>query len=187
MPLHGKTDAEISKPKYLSAADKAKCFFVSTEEAQLDTNKSKGITGTGWWLINEYTDASGNKRYKSECLVSLAVAQATAGDAADDATVPDVEVVASISVQPTAQTTILGEATFSVTGALSGGGSIAYQWQRAAAATPTRFVNVAGATSATLALTGRTSANNNDLYRVVISGSGAKALNSSSAKLTFGT
>lgn len=186
MPLHGKTDAEISKPKYLSAADKAKCFFVSTEEALLATNKSKGITGSGWWLINEYTDASGNKRYKSECLVALAVANATSGDAADDATVPDVEVVASISVQPTNQTTVSGAATFSVTGALSGGGSIAYQWQRAAAATPTRFVNVSGATSASLVLAGRTIANDGDKYRVVISGSGAKALNSSAATLTFG-
>jgi hypothetical protein len=45
MALWGKTDATGSIPKYLTAADKAKSVFVSTEEAALKTNKDKGITG----------------------------------------------------------------------------------------------------------------------------------------------
>ena len=77
MALWGNTDASGSKPKYLSAADAAKAVFVSAEEALLGTNKSKGITGAGWWLVNEYTDASGTIRYKTECLVAMSVANAT--------------------------------------------------------------------------------------------------------------
>jgi hypothetical protein len=187
MALWNNTDAELSKPKYLNAADKAKTVFVSTEEAILKTNKDKGITGGGWWLVNEYKDSSGASRYKSECLVAMSVANAVSGDAADDAIVADVEVTLTISAQPTAQTTVSGGATFSIT-ATASSGTVTYQWQRALAATPTRFANVSGATSASLAITGQLAGDTGNLYRVVLtSTAGAAKVNSSAVALTFGT
>lgn len=184
MPLWGKTDAAGSKPKYLSTADKAKAFFVSVEEALLKTNKDKGITNAGWWLVNQYTDAAGATRYKSECLVAISVANATSGDAADDATVSDVEVTITIGTQPANQTAVAGEATFTVVASVNSG-SLTYQWQKKES-TGTRWVNISGATTDTLALTGLVAAaDNGDQYRVVLgSTSGAKKVNSAAATLT---
>ena len=184
MALWGKTDATISIPKYLTAADKAKSVFVSTEEALLATNKAKGITGAGWWLLNEYTDAQGTTRYKTECLVAMAVATATSGDAADDAKVSDVEITLAIGTQPTAQTAVAGAATFAVV-ATANTGTVTYQWQKRES-TGTRWNNVSGATSTSLALTGLTNAaDNGDQYRVVLgSTSGAKKVTSNAAVLT---
>lgn len=185
MPLWGKTDATGSRPKYLSSADAANAVFVSAEEAVLKTNKDKGILGAGWWLVKEFTDAAGKTRYKSEHLVAMTVANATSGDAADDAKVADVEVTVTISVQPAAQTTVAGAATFAVTASASSG-TATYQWQKKLAGA-TRWVNVSGATTDTLALTGQTSAANNDQYRVVVgSDSGAVKITSDAATLTFG-
>lgn len=184
MALWGKTDATDSIPKYLSAADKAKAVFVSTEEALLATNKSKGITGAGWWLLNEYTDAQGTTRYKAECVVAMAVATATSGDAADDAKVSDVEIAITIGTQPADQTAVAGEATFTVVSTVNSG-TLTYQWQKKES-TGTRWTNVSGATSDSLALTGLTNAaDNGDQYRVVLgSDSGAKKVTSSAATLT---
>lgn len=184
MALWGKTDVAGDKPKFLTAAEKAKTFFVSAEEALLGTNKSKGITGAGWWLVDEYLDADGSIRYKSECLVAMTVANATSGDAADDATVSDVEITVTVSAQPTSQTAVAGAATFDVTASVNSG-SLTYQWQKKES-TGTRWTNVSGATSASLALTGLTNAaDNSDQYRVVIgSSSGAKKVTSNSATLT---
>ena len=184
MPLWGITDATGSKPKYLSSADAANAVFVSKEEAVLKTNKDKGILGAGWWLVKEFTDSEGKPRYKSELLVAMSVANATSGDASDDAKVADVEVTITIGTQPTAQTAVGGAATFSVT-ATASSGTVTYQWQKKES-TGTRFANVTGATSATLALTGLTNAaDNGDQYRVVLSSSsGAVKVTSNSVALT---
>jgi hypothetical protein len=184
MALWGKTDATISIPKYLTAADKAKAVFVSTEEALLATNKSKGITGAGWWLLNEYTDAQGTTRYKTECLVAMAVATAISGDADDDAKVSDVEITLTIGTQPTAQTAVDGEATFTVVATVNTG-TVTYQWQKKEAGS-TRWVNLVDETDDTLVLTGLTNADDDgDQYRVVLgSDSGAKKVNSNAAVLT---
>lgn len=186
MPLWGKTDASGSKPKYLSTADAANAVFVSKEEAVLKTNKDKGILGAGWWLVKEFTGSDGKPRYKSELLVAMSVANATSGDAADDAKVADVEVTITVSAQPANQTTSSGGATFSVTASASSG-TMTYQWQKKAASA-TRFANVSGATSASLALTGQTSAADGDQYRVVLgTSSGAVKVTSDAATLTFGS
>jgi hypothetical protein len=186
MALWGKTDATGSKPKYLSAADAANAVFVSKEEAVLKTNKDKGILGAGWWLVKEFTDAEGKPRYKSELLVAMSVANATSGDAADDAKVADVEVTITVGTQPANRTTTAGAATFTVS-ATASSGTLTYQWQKKAAAA-TRFVNVAGATSASLALTGQTSGATGDQYRVIIgTSSGAVKVTSDAATLTFGS
>jgi hypothetical protein len=184
MPLWGNTDVTGSKPKYLSTADKAKTFFVSAEESALTTNKAKGITGAGWWLVNEYKDSGGQSRYKSECLVAMSVANAVSGDAADDTVVADVNVTITISAQPANQNTSSGGATFGVT-ATASSGTVTYQWQKALTGS-TRFANVASATNATIVLTGQLAANTGDKYRCVISTStGAVKVNSDSATLTF--
>lgn len=184
MPLWNKTDAEGSKPKFLNTDDKAKAVFVSTEEAQLTTNKSKGVTGAGWWLLNEYKDSEGLTRYKAECLVALAVATASSGDAADDAKVSDTEIVITITGQPAPRTASGGSATFTATATVNTG-TVTYQWQKKEVGA-TRWNNVVGATSSSLVLTGLTTGpDNGDQYRVVFgSDSGAKKVNSDAALLT---
>lgn len=161
--------------------------FVDDTEAALATNKSKGIHSPGWWSVVESQLSDGSTRYKAELLITLTGVTTGTGDKEEDLIVPDVESVASISVQPTNQTTVSGAATFSVTAAITGGGSITYQWQLAPAVNPTRFANVGGATSASLVLAGKTIANTGDKYRVIVGGGGTKKLNSNAVTLTFGT
>ena len=186
MALWGKTDAAESKPKYLSSADAANAVFVSREEALLKTNKDKGILGAGWWLVKEFTDADGKPRYKSELLVAMSVANATSGDAADDAKVADVEVTITIASQPQNGTSVGGAVTFGVTASASSG-SVTYQWQKKPVGATSRWANISGATGATYAVSGATSANTGDQYRVVIgSDSGAVKVTSNAATLTFG-
>jgi hypothetical protein len=186
MALWGKTDADASRPKYLGTADLAKAIFVDITEAQQETNKKRGITGAGWWLYSTYTDAAGATRYKTECLVAMAETAANAGDRADDTKAADATYTITISSQPADQNTSSGGATFSVTAAVSsGGGALAYQWQKKAVGS-TRWTNVSGATSASLALTGQLVGNSGDQYRVKItSAGGASEVTSNVATLTF--
>lgn len=186
MALWGKTDADASRPKHLGTADLAKCIFVDATEAQQETNKTRGITGAGWWLYNTYTDAQGTTRHKTECLVAMSETAVAAGDRADDAIAADDAYVITIGTQPANQNTLTGGATFSVTASVTaGGGALAYQWQVKLVGT-TNWVNVPSATSASLALTGRTIANTGDQYRVKVnSANGAAQVISSVATLTF--
>jgi hypothetical protein len=166
--------------------DPTKIVFVDRTEASAASNKSKGINTPGWWHIVEFTDDNGDKRYKSECLVvisSSGSAVGDTGDASDDLIVPDATVTAAISVQPTDQTAVDGEATFSVTAALTPTGTVTYQWQVAAVGS-NKYTAINGETSATLALTGLTEADNGKKYRVVVGGAGAKTINSTAAVLT---
>ena len=186
MALWGKTDADNSRPKYLGTADLAKCIFVDETEAQQPANKARGLNGAGWWLYNTYTDASGSTRYKAELLVAITESAANAGDRADDTKAADAAYTITISSQPANQDTSSGGATFSVTASVtSGGGALAYQWQKKAVG-QTRWTNVADATSSSLALTGQLEANTGDQYRVkVTSAGGAKEVTSDAATLTF--
>lgn len=190
MPLWGKTDVVGSRPKWINLSNYpagTQLLFVDLTEAQVASNRTKGIDGPGWWLHREYTDSKGQIRYKSELVVALQETAANAGDAADDLFVPDTTTTIAISAQPTNQTTVDGEATFEVTAALTPVGTVTYQWQFQAAANTETWANVVGATSASLALTGRTVANTGDKYRVVVGGAGSKKVTSNTATLTFGT
>lgn len=187
----GATITEHMAPTFLSLADGRRAVFVSKEEAVLATNKAKGITGAGWWLYNEYIDSFGKTRTKAECLVAMTVLNAVSGDSAatgEDLIASDDDSIITISGQPTNQTTTVasGAATFSVTAGLGAtAGALTYQWQRAPAATPTRFANVSAATSASLILSGRGLINSGDQYRVVIgSTAGAAKVTSNAATLT---
>ena len=53
-----------------SAASTVQIVAVDLTEAQLVDNKSRGITGPGWWAYRTYTDAAGSTRHKSECIAS---------------------------------------------------------------------------------------------------------------------
>lgn len=82
-----------------------------------------------------------------------------------------------------AATVATAAATFSVTASV-GSGSLVYQWQLQGA-TATRWTNVTGATSSSLALTGLTTADTGKKYRVKItSTSGAAEVTSDAATLT---
>lgn len=187
MPLWGKTDAVASQPNWINLADYpagTQLIFVDSTEAQLAVNKARGLTGAGWWLYREYTAASGETRHKAECLVTMAVTAGAAGDQ-EDAVAADITNVITISAQPTDQNTSGGAATFAVTAATDGAGTLSYQWQRKAAGA-TRWVNVTGETAATIVLAGQTADEDGDMYRVNIkSTDGAADVRSAEVTLTF--
>lgn len=181
----GATITKQTAPKQLTYLEARDVVFVSAEEAALATNKNKGIRNPGWWYVTEKKNSDGTSRYITACLVTMNIASSISGDGLDDLIVADTEVTLTISAQPTAQSTVSGAATFSIT-ATSSTGSVTYQWQHASAATPTKFANVSAATSASLVLSGRTSANTGDLYRCVLSSTtGAVKVNSTAVALTF--
>ncbi|CAB4127348.1 hypothetical protein UFOVP84_142 [uncultured Caudovirales phage] len=169
--------------------DLSKIVFVSLEEAQLDSNKKKGIVGPGWHRINSYIDSDGNTRYRTECLVSMSTSQVISQDAIDDLIIADTNPVITIGTQPAAQNTSSGAATFSISATVSvvsPTATITYQWQKSVAGS-TKFANVSGATSSSLVLSGQTSANTGDRYRVVMNTTpnAIAAVTSSAATLTF--
>ena len=182
MALWGKTDATESIPKYLPDAQKQKAVFVSIEEAQLEVNKAKGLTNAGWWLVDEYTDASGTPRYKVECLVAMSVATANSGDGLDDAVVADVEVTVTISQQPgtwwyvgndTAEFTVSASAT---------AGSVTYQWLTQAPGGTDEWVAIEDANGSTLNY-GVTAADYGRSFKVIVgSTAGAVKVESDVAK-----
>lgn len=81
-------------------------------------------------------------------------------------------------------TTATAAATFSVTAAV-GTGTLTYQWQVQTAASTTKWSNITGATSASLALTGLATLDSGKKYRVKIGGSaGGQEVISNTATLT---
>jgi hypothetical protein len=83
----------------------------------------------------------------------------------------------------TVDTVATAAATFSVTAAADSG-SVVYQWQ-VQTATGTRWSNISGANSASLALTGLTTADSGKKYRVKLtSTAGAEEVTSNTATLT---
>lgn len=160
-------------------------IFVDNTEKDVASNKSRGITGPGWWLYRTYTDVSGRTRHKAECLAFVHATAAAAGDDADDTVAADVIETITIGTQPADQNTSSGAATFTVVATASASGTLAYQWQKRTASSG-RFANVSGATSASLALTGQLAANTGNQYRVKITTSkGAAEVTSDVATLTF--
>jgi hypothetical protein len=186
MALWGKTDADASRPKHLGTDDLAKCIFVDVTEAQQPANKARGLNGAGWWLYSTYNDSAGTTRYKTELLVPMSETAVAAGDRADDTKAADAAYTITIGTQPANQNTSSGGATFSVAATVtSGGGTLAYQWQKKVVGA-TRWTNVSGATSDSLALTGQLVGNTGDQYRVkVTSAGGAAEVTSNVATLTF--
>ena len=178
-------DATAAAVKAAVVYDPATVVFVDSTEALLAANKGRGITGAGWWVVKSYTDQHGETRHKAECIVAMGVTNAVAGDAADDAIVADVANVITISGQPTDQDTSSGAATFAVTAATDGVGALSYMWQVKAAGA-SRWMNVVGATSASLVLAAQDADNDGDMYRVnIASTDGAPDVRSAAVTLSF--
>ena len=91
---------------------------------------------------------------------------ACAGTVTSAAIAITVNTVAIITTQPTAQTTCVpNAATFTVSAIGTG---LTYQWQRALAASPTVFTDIAGATSASYTTPATAITDNGNVYRVNI-------------------
>jgi hypothetical protein len=175
--------------------------FVDTTEQALDENKSRGITGPGWWLYETYVTHNGDTRHKAECLAFVHATAAAAGDDADDTIVADAASAVTISSQPAASTSSSGAGTFAVSTSTSGTpGTLTYQWQRQTASATTRWVNISASldtgvtyadfTTATLAYS---SLGDDSLdgykYRVKITSTGGteEIISDGAATLTFGS
>ena len=128
-------------------------LFVDDTEATVASNKTRGITGPGWWKYRTHVDASGNTRHKAEHIAFVSNTAVLAGDDADDTLVADVLEVITISGQPASvgdgATTLelpSGTATtFSVTATADQSGTLVYAWQRKLPGT-TRWVNIGAST-----------------------------------------
>ena len=170
MALWGKTDAEASKPKYLTAADKAKAVFVDTSEAAVAANKAKGLGTGGWNLYSTYTDANGATRHRSENLVAMGVSNATAGD--NDTLAP----APVITVDPTSASVTAAEgetATFTVAATVTQGATLTYQWEKSDNA-GVDWAEISGATGASYTTGVLTNADDDqDQYRAIVSATGA--------------
>ena len=165
--------------------------FLDLTEAQLASNRAKGLKIPGWNRYMESVDSAGNTRYRVENLVSMAITAASAGDNTDDAIAGDAAL--TFTTQPTNATTVTGGASFTVAAT----GATSYQWQVRSAAGG-QYVNItngaqtigsaAGATTATLSLTGQTAGSTGNRYRCqVINSTTGAAGTSNVATLTFGT
>lgn len=189
MALWSNTDADASKPKYLSdtlrndqtVSDKDATLGVDVTEAKTAANIAKGLNTPGWVSYTTYTDTNGNVRNKSEVLVAMS---SITGD--NDTLAPEI----TITVAPTDVSVVApATATFSVTATRTGTGTLTYQWQKAESSDLTTYVNIAGATSASYT-TGATAveagsgATNGDKYRVVVSLAGAQSVASDAVTLT---
>ena len=168
-----------------SASADVQILGVSRAEAQLSENKSRGISGPGWWAYRTYTDAAGTTRHKAECIASFKDGSAVSGDATDDAVVGDVTSLITISTEPADQNTSGGAATFTVAASSTGAGASHLSMAKLDVAGD-QWANVSGATSASLALTGQTAAESGDKYRVKVNNSiGGVEVISAVATLTF--
>ena len=78
MALWGNKNNELSKPKFLTAAEKALVQLVTIEDASDEENIEKGLTTPGWAIYSTYEDSNGNTRHKSETLVAFSVSAADA-------------------------------------------------------------------------------------------------------------
>lgn len=158
--------------------------FVDNTEDDVAANKTRGIWGPGWWLYRTYTDVSGRTRHKAECLAVTQATAADAGDDADDTIAADAENIITFTTNNTDQTASGGAATFLVAVSVTNSGTAAFQWQRRTTSSG-RFSNISGATSTSLALTGLTTDENGYQYRVkVTSDNGAPEVISDVATLT---
>lgn len=138
---------------YATAARRT--IFIDAVEATLAANRSRGLTAPGWWEYMTYTDDSGKTRHKAQHLVSMGAAPVNVADADDAFAADSPNPVISIGTQPTSTATLEVPAaaqTFTAAATVTGGGTVAYQWQRKTA-TSDRWVNI-GASTDSSAYTG---------------------------------
>ena len=174
--------------------------FVDTTEQSIASNKTRGITGPGWWQYQTYVTHNGDTRHKAEYLAPAKATAGNAGDFTDDTVAADVLEVITVGTQPANSTSSSGAGTFVAAATVDQSGTITYQWQRQTASATTRWVNVSASldtgityanfTTATLAYSGLASdALDGYKYRCVINtskGAETKRTNGA-ATLTFGS
>ena len=119
--------------------------FCDTTEDSIASNKTRGISGPGWWLYRSFVSHNGDTKHKAECLVPLKVAAGTAGDYSDDTLAADVLETITVGTQPANSTSSSGAGTFVAAATVDQSGTITYQWQRQTAAATTRWVNISAA------------------------------------------
>ena len=197
MSLYGRTDSNTNKTKagrgVVVSSVTPTVVFVDETEAVLNENRTRGITGPGWWSYFTYTDNEGKTRHKAEHLITIANPDTNVNETqADDTIAADVASAITISVQPVDQTEATGDpGSFTVTAAATTG-SVVYLWQRRTAASG-RWTNISGTldgsvysdfTTDTLAISDVTGLDDYE-YRVKLTSSaGAEEVISDAATLT---
>ena len=119
--------------------------FVDTTEQSIASNKTRGITGPGWWQYQTYVTHNGDTRHKAEYIAPAKAAAGDAGDFTDDTVAADVLEVITVGTQPANSTSSSGAGTFVAAATVDQSGTITYQWQRQTAAATTRWVNISAA------------------------------------------
>ena len=206
MSLYGRTDSNANKTQAGLARGNGSgsvsetIVFVDAAEAVLNENKTRGITGPGWWAYKTYTDGAGNTRHKAECLAFISNPDGTETQS-DDTIAADVASAVTITGQPANAVTSAdawadGYAEFTVTTSTTGTpGTLAYQSQYQTRSQTTKWTNVTntgiygGATAATLTITGvTTTAYDGYKFRVKITSAGGteEVISNGTAALTFG-
>jgi hypothetical protein len=175
--------------------------FVDTTEMALAENKSRGITGPGWWQYRTFTTANGDTKHKAECIAFVHATAGVAGDDADDTVVADVASAVTVTAQPAASTSSSGAGTFTLTTSTTGTpGALAYVWQRQTAASTKKWTNITASldtgityadfTTATLAYSGLAGDTLDGYkYRVKITSAGGteEVITDGVGALTFGS
>jgi len=204
MSLYGNDDSNANKTKAgigIGASSQAKTVvFIDDTEAQLKSNKDRGLNAPGWWSYFTYTDQHGNTRHKAEQLVYIAKPEANAQETQSDDTIgADVLEVITIGTQPANSTSSSGAGTFAVVSSVNQSGTQAFVWQRQKpgsnrwtnlAANTDTGITYANFTTATLAYSGLGSnALDGYKYRVKITTSkgATEVISDGAATLTFGT
>ena len=206
MSLYGKDDSNANKTKagigVATSSQSKEIVFIDNTEAQLASNKARGVGAPGWYSFFTYTDMHGNTRYKAEHLVAIADPEANASETQADDTI-GADVLETITLtsgnQPANSTSSSGAGTFAVTVSVDQSGTPAYVWQRQKPGS-TRWTNLAANTdtgityanftTATLAYSGLASnALDGYKYRVVVNTSkgATEVISNGAATLTFGS
>ena len=206
MSLYGADDSNANKTKAgigVAGSSQAKTVvFIDDTEAQLKSNKDRGLNAPGWWSYFTYTDSHGTTRHKAEQLVYIANPEANASETQSDDTIgADVLEVITLTSgnQPANSTSSSGAGTFAVTVSVDQSGTPAYQWQRQTA-TGNRWTNIAANTdtgityadftTATLAysgLAGDTLDGYKYRVKVTTSKGATEVISNGAATLTFGS
>ena len=204
MSLYGADDSNANKTKAgigIGASSQAKTVvFIDDTEAQLKSNKDRGLNAPGWWSYFTYTDSHGKTRHKAEQLVYIAKPEANASETQSDDTIgADVLETITITGQPANSTSSSGAGTFAVTATRDQPGTLAYVWQRQTA-TGNRWTNIAANTdtgityadftTATLAyssLGGDTLDGYKYRVKVTTSKGATEVISNGAATLTFGS
>ena len=206
MSLYGKDDSNANKTKagigVATSSQSKEIVFIDNTEAQLASNKARGVGAPGWYSFFTYTDMHGNTRYKAEHLVSIADPEANASETQADDTI-GADVLETITLtsgnQPANSTSSSGAGTFAVTVSVDQSGTPAYVWQRQKPGS-TRWTNLAANTdtgityanftTATLAYSGLANdALDGYKYRVKVNTSkgATEVISNGAATLTFGS